>query len=95
MRASEASFLRISDIDRNCLSIRVVGKGNKERIVYYGESLKNILDKYLCVRDEFLIKGNIEYLFINKNGGRLSRESIEYAINKIIKNSLINHKIKI
>jgi len=93
IRASEASNLKVKDIDLNGMSIRIFGKGSKERIVYYGECFKELLNKYLKVRSEFLQKGNIEYLFINKIGGKLSRESIGLIINKIIKESSVKHKI--
>ncbi len=93
MRVSEVSNLKVSNINFSDNSIRVMGKGSKERIVYYGAILKDILNKYLKIRNEFLKKGNIENLFINKNGDVLSRESIAYIINKIEKKSLINHKI--
>ncbi len=93
IRVSEASDLKYKDIDKNSMSIRIFGKGSKERIVYYGEVFSDTLNKYLQVRDKFLINGNIDYLFINKNGNKLSRQSIEGIINKIIKNSSVNHKI--
>ena len=93
LRVSEVSNLKVNNIDFREHTIRIMGKGSKERIVYYGEYLKDILDKYMRVRDEFLIKGNREYLFINSKGEMLSRESIAYLIDKIEKKSLINHKI--
>ena len=93
MRVSEVSNLKVSNINFSDNTIRVMGKGSKERIVYYGSYLKDILDKYLKVRDEFLKKGNIDNLFINSNGDILSRQSITYIVNKIEKKSLINHKI--
>ena len=93
MRVSEVSNLKMNSINLNESSIRVMGKGSKERIVYYGEYLKTILDKYLKIRNEFLKKGENGYLFVNKNGDILSRESISYIIKKIEKKSSINHKI--
>lgn len=93
MRVSEVSNLKIKDIDSNTNSIRVFGKGSKERIVYFGEYTKDLLGKYLKVRNAFLKKGDLEYLFINNIGGKLSRESIEYIINKIIMKTSVNHKI--
>lgn len=93
IRVSEASALKLKDIDMGSLSIRIFGKGNKERIVYYGDVCANLLNKYLKVRNEFLIKGNCEYLFINKNGDRLSRSSMEYIINQVIVKTSIKHKI--
>jgi len=93
IRVSEASNLKLQDIDRNKLTIRIFGKGSKERIVYYGEVFAKTLDKYLKVRDKFLVNGDIEYLFINKYGRKLSRESIEQKIDRIVTKSAINHKI--
>jgi len=93
LRVSEVSDLLLKDIDLKEKSIRVMGKGSKERIVYYGECLSNLLDKYLKVRNEFLVDKNSEYLFINKLGNKLSRQSIEYIINKIMFKSDVNHKI--
>lgn len=92
IRVSEASNIKMQDFDLNNKSIRVLGKGNKERIVYFGEPCKILIEKYLKVRNEFL-KEPIDYLFVNQLGGKLSRESIEYIIDKIIKKSSIKHKI--
>jgi len=93
LRVSEVSDLKIKDIDFSQNSVRVLGKGSKERIVYFGDITLNLLNKYLKVRNNFLKKDNIEYLFINNNGEKLSRQSIEYIISKIMKKSGINHKI--
>lgn len=93
IRVSETSNIRLKDIDLKEFSIRIIGKGNKERIVYFGESARVILEKYLSIRNELLIKGECDYLFINKNGNKMSRQSIEYMINKIVKNSNLKHKI--
>lgn len=93
LRVSELSDLQLKDIDFKEKSIRVFGKGSKERIVYYGEFASELLNKYMYVRNEFLINGNVEYLFINKIGSKLSRQSIEGIINRITKKTLVKHKI--
>jgi len=93
IRASEASNIKLKDIDKSSSLIRILGKGNKERIVYFGELAENLLSKYLQVRNDFLINGESDYLFVNKIGSKLSRESIGQIINKIIRNSSIKHKI--
>ena len=93
MRVSEVSDLKLKSINISDNTIRVLGKGSKERIVFYGEYFKDIINKYFKVRDKFLIKGNIDNLFINKNGDKLSRESIAYIVNKVERKSGINHKI--
>lgn len=93
IRVSEASNIKLNEIDLNDFTIRVIGKGNKERIVFYGEYASRLLKKYLKIRYKFLIKGNNDYLFLNSLGGILSRQSIENIINKIVNESNINHKI--
>lgn len=93
IRVSEVSNIKLKDIDLNNLTIRVFGKGGKERLVYYGEVAEHLLDKYLKIRSCFFKKDNIEYLFINKNGGKLSRTSIGHIINNIMDKSCINHKL--
>lgn len=94
IRVSELCNIKLEDIDMNDCSIRIMGKGNKERIVYFGVCAQKILDDYLKVRSAYLIKGEIPYLLVNKLGGKMSRESVEYLINRImIRCNNVNHKI--
>lgn len=93
IRVSEASNIKLEDIDQNNMTIRIFGKGRKERITYFGASFKSILEKYLKVRQEFLKKGEIDYLFINSIGGKLSRNSIENIFAKISKMKEVEHKL--
>lgn len=91
IRVSEASNIKLDDVDQSNLNIRIIGKGNKERIVYYGNCARNMLSKYLIVRREFTAEKEREYLFLNQYGNKLSRSSIEYIIKKIMKKSAIKH----
>lgn len=93
LRVSELSNIKLKDLDLNNNSIRVIGKGNKERIVYFGGAAKKILEKYLNIRHELLKSGECDYLFLNKFGKKLSRGSIEHIIDKIAIKGKINHKI--
>ena len=93
IRVSEASNIKLKDIDMNNMTIRVFGKGRKERIAYFGNSFKELLDKYLKVRKNFLKKGEIDYLFINSIGGKLSRNSIENIFINISKMKDVRHKL--
>ena len=92
LRVSELSDLKLKVIDLTDKSIRVMGKGSKERIVYFGDYAFKLLQEYLSIREEFLKKGEIDYLFINKIGGKLSRQSIEGIIERISKKYSLNHK---
>ena len=93
IRVSEASNIKLKDIDMHNMTIRVFGKGRKERIAYFGASLKERLDKYLKIRNDFLKKGEIDYLFINSIGGKLSRNSIENIFIKISDIPEVKHKL--
>ena len=67
-------FLKVEDINDEW--IRIIGKGNKERDIPLLESVKKLIDEYLSV---FMVK---KYLF-EKNGERLSENSLRYMITKV------------
>lgn len=93
MRVSEASNVRLNDIEINSRFIRITGKGNKERLAYFGEEASRLLKLYINFREEFVVNEQTDYLFLNKFGRQLSRSSIEHIINNIIEKSSIKHKI--
>lgn len=76
MRVSELSKLKISEIDLKNNTIRIFGKGSKERIMCITEYLSSIINKYLSNRTF-----NSDFLLINKRNNRLSEQSIRYMIN--------------
>ena len=69
-------------------SIRILGKGSKMRIVYFGEYAKEYLEEYLKVRNS-----SLEYLFLNKNNTLLTRRGAEYIISNLVKTSLLKKKV--
>ena len=78
-RVSEMINIKVSDINKSNNSIRIMGKGSKERIVYFGEYAKDYLDKYLSIIDT-------EYLFTHDNGDKLNIHDVEYNISDLVKN---------
>ncbi len=80
VRVSELINMKYSDIDFNNRRIRVCGKGNKERIVYYGEYAEEALKIYMSDH----IKNDKGYVFVNSNGGRLTDRGVRYIIDKIM-----------
>ena len=71
-RASEVVDVNISDLDFHEMSLYVIGKGNKEREVYFNERAKIIIKDYLDSRSD-----NCEALFVSsKAPNRLGRNSI-------------------
>ena len=85
MRLTEIYELNLSSIDLKRREIRVIGNGNKERLVLYGENSGRILDKYLYEGRVHLIKSESDILFVNKSGNRLSKRSIQLIVKKYSK----------
>ena len=94
MRVGELENIKIKDINFNEQTIKILGKGNKERIAYYGNYAKEYLELYLDKSRPILLKNSKEeYLFINSKGKRLTSRGIRYIINDIIEKSSLNLKI--
>ena len=72
LRVSELVNIKVKDIDRGNKSIKVLGKGDKERIVLYNNHTSKALDIYLNDAYHIFNKKNSEYLILNHNGGDLS-----------------------
>lgn len=94
IRVSELSNLKIKNINFSEKKILILGKGNKERIVLYGETCSKLLNLYIDKSRIKLLNGNeSEYLFINKRGHRLDENTIRVIIKKIVKQSHLNVKL--
>lgn len=94
VRVMELVNIKISDIDRYNNSIKIFGKGSKERMVFYGAYASDVLDLYLkdgrvklsCGKDS-------EYLFLNKNGGVLSTRYVRKMIDDVVRKCGIDYHI--
>ena len=94
VRVSELVNIKLSDIDFSEKTIRIHGKGNKERFVFYGEYCEEALNLYINnLRRKLVDKNNNEFLFLNKYGGKISDRSIRNIINTIIKETSIKMNI--
>ena len=83
LRVSEASNLRVTDLNLSTREVRVTGKGSKQRVVLLGETAKNALTVYLRHgRPALASKGSDTILFLNRFGGRLSQRSIQQKVRK-------------
>jgi len=77
LRISETIGLKFENIFREDNFIRVMGKGSRERIVPFNNKAGEELARYLNESRPNLIKDKIsDYIFINKNGGSLSRQGL-------------------
>lgn len=93
VRVSELVNIKIKDINREEKLIKVLGKGNKERMVIYNNHTKKALDTYLKDGYNYFNKKSSEYLIINKNGNKLSERYIREIINKKVSQASLDIKI--
>ncbi len=93
-RVSELISIKVDDIDFNNCSIKVLGKGNKERIIFLNEHAIDSLNDYLDnSRDELLGERVSDKLFINHIGGDLTTRGVRDIIDNIIKKAALNTKV--
>lgn len=94
LRVSELSNIKTKDIDFSEREIKIMGKGSKERFVFYNKECANVLDSYLKECRSKLLNGkDSEYLFINHLGDKLTDRGIRLIIDKIVKKSCIKSKV--
>ncbi len=79
IRRAELVGLNISDVYED--RIRVVGKGNKERIVYMGSSCKRAIDAYLIERKKIVLADN-RALFGSRDKNRISISAVHRLVKK-------------
>jgi len=85
LRVSELVSLNLQSISLSEEIVRVIGKGNKERIVPLGQKACDALDIYLPVRKNVVYKGrpiDLEALFLGRRGARLSPRTVQHLIKK-------------
>ena len=81
IRRSELVGLNISDVYED--RIRVVGKGNKERFVYFGSSCRKAIDAYMAERTKMVLTDN-RALFGSRNGNRISVTAVHRLVDKAL-----------
>lgn len=80
LRVSELVGINLNNLDLTSMSVKVLGKGNKERMVPLGSKASAAIKTYLSQRLD--LKPDDNYLFVNSRGGRLSTRSIDRIIKK-------------
>jgi len=100
LRVSELCRLELSAVEREMGVLRVTGKGNKQRMVPFGEAAGQAVDHYLKDGRPGLLKGRASrYLFVTTRGGSLARQSFwkllrGYGIKAGITRPLTPHVIR-
>jgi Site-specific recombinase XerD len=95
MRLSELAGISLNDMDKELRSIRILGKRNKERIVYLNEACGEALTAYLLVRANDLQNRKItdeKALFISRNHKRISIKTVQWMVNKYLEAADLGHK---
>lgn len=82
LRVTELLNLRTDLINLKQGYLRIVGKGNKERLVPLGEFACDWIEKYLNESRPTLYKSSTDYLFLTQHGGIMSRQNFWYAIKR-------------
>lgn len=81
LRLSELSQLNVDGVDLSQAEVRVVGKGNKERLVPVGSKAVEAISEWLRHRDQ-LARENESALFVSQRGTRISNRGIQYRIDR-------------
>lgn len=90
MRVAELTGLDIADIDASRRLARVTGKGNKQRVVPFGDNAATALEAWLARRDELLKPGAAassassasEALFLGSRGGRIDQRQVRRVVER-------------
>ena len=81
IRRSELVGLNITDVYED--RIRVIGKGNKERFVYFGSPCRKAIDAYMVERNKLVLTDN-RALFASRNGNRISVSAVHRLVEKAL-----------
>lgn len=86
MRVSELCGIDLSDVDREFRSLRVLGKGNKERIIYLNEACRDALVAYVRERLSAPSHGaaQTKALFVSSRGERISVKTVQWLVYKYL-----------
>ena len=84
LRVSELVTLRLSNLFFEDGFIKVVGKGNKERLIPIGKTAINAVNQYVEGKRKLLKikKGEEDYVFLNRRGAHLTREMVFMLVKK-------------
>lgn len=81
IRRSELVGLNVADVYED--RIRVIGKGNKERFVYFGSACRKAIDAYMVERNKLVLTDN-RALFGSRNGNRISVSAVHRLVDKAL-----------
>ena len=80
IRRSELAGLKVQGVDFSSLTIKVLGKRNKERIIPIESELAHNISEYLALKEQE--KGASEWLFVGRKGGQITVQDIYNTVKK-------------
>lgn len=84
LRVSEVCALDVASLNREALTVRVMGKGGKERVVPYGPPAADALDHWLeCARPQLTGPLSGDALFLGDKGGRIDPRVVRSMVHKM------------
>ena len=93
MRVAELVGINLTDLDSELRSVRVLGKGNKERIIYLNEACRDALRAYLTIRlGEGCSAASDRSLFLSNRLARLSIQGVQVTVQKYLKRAGLESK---
>lgn len=96
IRVSECEALKLEQIDFSLNTIKVIGKGNKERIIPFGQFAKDALYTYIKDGRNKLLeskKEDTEYVFLNARGKPITARGIRYILNRMIEETALTVRV--
>lgn len=94
IRLSELCNIKINDIDFDKKNIRIIGKGDKERIVCYGDYCSEIINLFINDgRRQLIGKKEHEYLVVNNYGSKVETKVVQNIVAKVLKRVCIKKHI--
>lgn len=93
VRLSELAGISLTDLDNELRSMRVIGKGSKERIVYLNEACRSAINAYLPIRMQTPAKEKGESaLFLSSQGKRISVKTVQWMVKKYLGEAGLEYK---
>ena len=83
MRISELLNLRLADVQQLPDEVKIVGKGEKQRFVFFGLPSRRVLNDYLQKRACLCSLRSSDRLFLNRNGGPLSDRGVRFILKSL------------
>lgn len=85
LRVSELCGISLKDMDSEKETLRVIGKGNKERIIYLNAACRDAIQAYLEVRPKNIRPEAKNALFVSRNRNRISDKTVQWLVYKYLK----------